>query len=486
MLFSTTVFAAEQTEYIDAVFGQIKVYVNGQKVNKETLLYNGTTYVPLRATAEILKKQVNYDELTRTASINSIYTEYPEDVSTVYYGSVRNEVIFAYFGWIKLVVDGKNVAKETLLYEGTTYVPLRATAELLNMDVTYQESTQSALLTDKSTIVHVPIATNYTDFPTVLDFGVYASVDKPTKSIDGNVTVYKYLLSSSSVIVKNYVTEITKLGFTKDTALTTTGSSVYVKDNVSVTIDINTVGYVIIRLQKITVNVAITTVYSPDFPSIRILPNHQNRTSPTDGNGFIYWYKNIEKTTVTEYLKILIKDGYKQDSANTKDGYYVYLYGDYSVTVDTLSQKGYVLIIIINLTTSVNTIFSEEFPRVPILPNPGKTENDSATGTGNGVSYHYYNINDSTIQEYIRFLISAGFKKDSVNTRTGYYVYDSTNIFIVIEVRTTEVVITIAPFEILDSTEFAKIPILPNPDIPLPPKAATGLYTDIIDILPKV
>ena len=63
---SITAFAASE-QLINAVFGKVKLVVDGNPVAKETLLYNGTTYVPLRAAAEALGKSVNYDAASSTA-----------------------------------------------------------------------------------------------------------------------------------------------------------------------------------------------------------------------------------------------------------------------------------------------------------------------------------------------------------------------------------------------------------------------------------
>lgn len=70
---STTVFAETQKS-INAIFGKVKLVVNNQVVEQETLVYNGTTYVPLRATAEILDKEVTYDNKTSTAYIDELGT----------------------------------------------------------------------------------------------------------------------------------------------------------------------------------------------------------------------------------------------------------------------------------------------------------------------------------------------------------------------------------------------------------------------------
>jgi len=77
IILGTVSFAAEVQQQIKVVFNKVNVAVNGKKVNADNILYNGTTYVPLRAVAEILGKEVGWDEKTNTASINDKTTETP-------------------------------------------------------------------------------------------------------------------------------------------------------------------------------------------------------------------------------------------------------------------------------------------------------------------------------------------------------------------------------------------------------------------------
>lgn len=70
MLMSVTPIMAETQQSINAIFGRVKLVVNNKSVQQETLLFNGTTYVPLRATAEILGKEVSYDNNSSTAYID--------------------------------------------------------------------------------------------------------------------------------------------------------------------------------------------------------------------------------------------------------------------------------------------------------------------------------------------------------------------------------------------------------------------------------
>jgi len=71
MLASCIAVFAETTQTIEAIFGRVKLVVDGKAVAEETLLYNDRTYVPLRAAAEMLGKQVSYDDETQTAYIGA-------------------------------------------------------------------------------------------------------------------------------------------------------------------------------------------------------------------------------------------------------------------------------------------------------------------------------------------------------------------------------------------------------------------------------
>lgn len=70
MLMSTAVFADEVKHNIEVMFNSVHLTVNGVMVEADNILFNETTYVPLREIAEILGKEVGWDEETNTASIN--------------------------------------------------------------------------------------------------------------------------------------------------------------------------------------------------------------------------------------------------------------------------------------------------------------------------------------------------------------------------------------------------------------------------------
>ncbi len=65
------VYAAENWANIWVQLNSVNLTVNGSPVTTTNLLYNDTTYVPLRACAEMLGSQVGWDQNTNTASINT-------------------------------------------------------------------------------------------------------------------------------------------------------------------------------------------------------------------------------------------------------------------------------------------------------------------------------------------------------------------------------------------------------------------------------
>jgi len=94
-----TVYADNLFTKIDVIFNQMDLFVNGQKVETDNILYNGTTYVPLRKVAEMLGKDVAWDEATNSVNITdrafqnvgNIQTMEYEDGS-IYTGEVNNGI----------------------------------------------------------------------------------------------------------------------------------------------------------------------------------------------------------------------------------------------------------------------------------------------------------------------------------------------------------------------------------------------------------
>lgn len=78
-LLMSTAFGAEVKKTIEVIYNSVNLTVNGQKITADNILYNGTTYVPLRAVADALGKDIGWDGQTNTASINDKGTAVKSD-----------------------------------------------------------------------------------------------------------------------------------------------------------------------------------------------------------------------------------------------------------------------------------------------------------------------------------------------------------------------------------------------------------------------
>lgn len=77
---SMNVSALGWTQTITPYFNSLTLYVNGKELPGDTILYQGTTYIPIRAAATALGGDVQWDESTRSAYITTKRTDYIADV----------------------------------------------------------------------------------------------------------------------------------------------------------------------------------------------------------------------------------------------------------------------------------------------------------------------------------------------------------------------------------------------------------------------
>lgn len=77
--------------------------------------------------------------------------------SGVAFAKVANMSIPVSYNNIKVMVDGKELqtSKEPFTYDGTTYLPIRAVAEAVGMDVTWDSATKTAILSSKPDVAEV-------------------------------------------------------------------------------------------------------------------------------------------------------------------------------------------------------------------------------------------------------------------------------------------------------------------------------------------
>lgn len=80
VLVSGVTYAASTTKTIEALYNNIKIYVDGIKIDPkdaagnavEPFIYNGTTYLPVRAVGEAIGKTVTWDGTTQSVYLGEI------------------------------------------------------------------------------------------------------------------------------------------------------------------------------------------------------------------------------------------------------------------------------------------------------------------------------------------------------------------------------------------------------------------------------
>jgi hypothetical protein len=83
LMFSTGAFAAT-VEQVKAIFFDYNIYVNGEKAELQArpLVYNGTTYLPVREVANLVGYDVTYESESATISLDTVVEEQTSSKST--------------------------------------------------------------------------------------------------------------------------------------------------------------------------------------------------------------------------------------------------------------------------------------------------------------------------------------------------------------------------------------------------------------------
>ena len=117
------------------------------------LVYEDSTYLPLRAIGEALGKNVNWDEDTKTITLEG--KRETKDSSNKAVEDKAKNISVQVRKDFTIVIDGKEETFKTsagkriypLLYEASTYLPLRAIGQIMDKTVEWDNDTKTVTLT---------------------------------------------------------------------------------------------------------------------------------------------------------------------------------------------------------------------------------------------------------------------------------------------------------------------------------------------------
>ena len=140
------------------------------------LVYEDSTYLPLRAIGEAIGKNVNWDEDTKTITLEG-ERETKDSSNKAVEGKAKNISVQVRKDFT-IVIDGKEETFKTsagkriypLLYDGSTYLPLRAIGQIMDKTVEWDNDTKTVTLTsDGFTVTDADTFGDKKDRDTVTD-----------------------------------------------------------------------------------------------------------------------------------------------------------------------------------------------------------------------------------------------------------------------------------------------------------------------------
>lgn len=164
--------SADLSELIKVYRNKVILEVNGVGVNIDNFLYDGTTYIPLRAVSELLDKEVGWNTYTHVASINDQIFE-KEKLSALLPDKVGYS--WQYQGFAEYGHEAKltkildEAQKRTYLVQGEVGDPSDGESKLdFNINIKYiieknsliQEKSEEAMLDskfDRITLIKTPL-----------------------------------------------------------------------------------------------------------------------------------------------------------------------------------------------------------------------------------------------------------------------------------------------------------------------------------------
>ena len=150
------VTARLRPDYTIVIDGAARTFYNANGQQVHPLSYQDTTYLPVRAIGELMGKIVTWTEDTKTVTLSGVRTGEAakgtpteaevRDVSA----EERDDFTVVVDGTVRTFADANGKTVYPLLYQGSTYLPLRAIGELMSKTVSWDEAARTITLSSAS------------------------------------------------------------------------------------------------------------------------------------------------------------------------------------------------------------------------------------------------------------------------------------------------------------------------------------------------
>lgn len=164
---STVVPAAGQEKYSAQTRPDFTIVIDGEETWFKSasgdsiypILYNDTTYLPLRSIGEIMGRNVNWDEKTKTITLSGERDSYGNTSKKV--SAKKENVEIEVRKDFTIIIDGTEYKFRDangnrvypILWEGSTYLPLRSIGEIMGSNVDWDDDTKTITLKGTKTTV---------------------------------------------------------------------------------------------------------------------------------------------------------------------------------------------------------------------------------------------------------------------------------------------------------------------------------------------
>ena len=148
------------------------------------LVYKDSTYLPLRAIGEAIGRNVNWDEATKTITLEG--EREVKDSSNKAVEGERKNILVQERKDFTIIIDGEKQTFRSsdgeriypLLYDGSTYLPLRAIGQIMGKTVEWDNDTKTVTLTSEGfTVTDADTFGSKKDKDTVKDADTFKESD---------------------------------------------------------------------------------------------------------------------------------------------------------------------------------------------------------------------------------------------------------------------------------------------------------------------